>query len=66
MENKKKIDYLPYEVDESFKRDILHYINMDGGDEEIKQLLMKYSPDQINEDSIQGIIYQMNHGETHI
>ncbi|KRK86056.1 hypothetical protein FC99_GL001803 [Levilactobacillus koreensis JCM 16448] len=49
-----------------FKRDILRYINMDGGDEEIKQLLMKYSPDQINEDSIQGIIYQMNHGETHI
>jgi len=66
MENKKKIDHLPYEVDESFKRDILRYINMDGGDEEIKQLLMKYSPEQINEDSIQGIIYQMNHGKTHI
>lgn len=66
LENKKKIDHLPYEVDDEKREAILDYINMDGGNEKLKKKMMKYSPNQINEDNIQSIVYQMNHGETHI
>ncbi|WP_203640783.1 hypothetical protein [Levilactobacillus andaensis] len=66
MENKKKVDHLPYEVNDEDKAFILHYINMEGGNESFKKKLLTKSIDEINEENVQSIIYQMNHGETHI
>lgn len=63
---KKKIDHLPYEVSDEDRAFILHYINMDGGNEQFKKKLLTKSIDEINEENIQKIIYQMTHGETHI
>jgi len=62
----RKVDHLPYEVSDEDKAFILHYINMDGGNEQFKKKLLTKSIDEINEENIQKIIYQMNHGETHI
>jgi len=61
MKNQLKVDHLEYDINEKDRASILRYINMEGGDEVLKQELIHHSPDEIDAKNLAEIDYQMTH-----
>ncbi|AYM02801.1 hypothetical protein [Levilactobacillus yiduensis] len=60
-EPEKKVDHLEYDINPQLRDEILRYINMPGGDAELKHDLQYHSPDEVDAKNWALIKDQMIH-----